>query len=52
MQMQLREMLGVVNRLVHEKTVATAAVARLSAPGEALREHQMIWNARGGLAGR
>ena len=36
-QMQLREMLGVTNRLVHERTAATAAAARPSAAFEACR---------------
>jgi hypothetical protein len=47
---QMRVMLRALNRLVHEKTAATAAVARRSAAGEALREHRPTWNARGVLA--
>jgi|AntAceMinimDraft_5_1070358.scaffolds.fasta_scaffold434599_1 hypothetical protein len=37
------------NRFTHEKTAATAAAARPIAAGEALRENQLAWNARGGL---
>ena len=47
---QMRVMLRALNRLVHEKTAATAAVARRSAAGEALREHRPTWNAWGVLA--
>jgi hypothetical protein len=50
MQKQVRALLIMVTRLVHEKTAATAAAARLSAAGEALREHRLPRNTRGGLA--
>jgi hypothetical protein len=40
MQAQMRVMLRTSNRLAHEKTTATAAAARRSAAGEALREHR------------
>ena len=50
MQKQVRVMLTMVTRLVHEKTAANAAAARLSAAGEALRELRLPCNARGGLA--
>jgi hypothetical protein len=52
MKIQVRALLGVANRLVHEKTAATAAAARPSAACEALRDHRLAWNARGGLADR
>jgi hypothetical protein len=52
MQMQLREMLRVVSRLVHGKTAAAAAAARPSATCEPMREHRLTWNAWGGLADR
>jgi|AntAceMinimDraft_5_1070358.scaffolds.fasta_scaffold51369_1 hypothetical protein len=50
MQAQMRVMLRTLNRLAHEETAATAAAARRSAAGEALREHRPTWNARGVLA--
>jgi hypothetical protein len=50
MQTQMRAMLGVDNRPVHEETAATAAAARPSAAGDAMREHRLAWNAPGGLA--
>jgi hypothetical protein len=50
MQTQIRVMLRAANRLVHEKTAATAAAARRSAAGEAFRGHRPAWNARGVLA--
>jgi hypothetical protein len=40
MQAQMRGMLRLVNRLVHEKTSATAATAHPSATGEAFWEHR------------
>jgi hypothetical protein len=39
-QAQMRVMLRTVNRLVHEGTATTAAAARRSAAGEALRMHR------------
>jgi hypothetical protein len=50
MQTQMRVMLRAANRLVQEKTAATAAAARQSAAGEAFRGHRPAWNARGVLA--
>jgi hypothetical protein len=50
MQKQMRVMLRTLNRLVHEKTAATAAAASRSAAGEPLWEHRPTWNARGVLA--
>ena len=50
MQRQVRTMLAVASRLARDKTGATAAAARLSSAGEALRENRLAWNARGGLA--
>jgi hypothetical protein len=47
MQKQIRVLLKTVNRLVNEKAAATAAAARRSAAGEALRGHRLAWNARG-----
>jgi hypothetical protein len=49
-QSKMRELFKTVNRLVREKTAATAAAARRSAAGEALREQRLAWNARGVLA--
>ena len=43
-------MLRTLNRLVHEKTAATAAAASRSAAGEPFWEHRPTWNARGVLA--
>jgi len=50
MQKQMRVMLRTLNRLVHEKTAATAAAASRSAAGEPFWEHRPTWNARGVLA--
>jgi hypothetical protein len=50
MQAQMRVMWRTANRLVHEKTAATAAAAHRNVAGEALREHRPAWNARGVLA--
>jgi predicted phage gp36 major capsid-like protein len=50
MQTQMRKMLAVASRLARDKTGATAAEARPSSAGEALRENRLAWNARGGLA--
>jgi hypothetical protein len=42
MQTQMRGVLRILNCLVHEETAATAAAARRSAAGEALREHRPL----------
>jgi hypothetical protein len=47
MQAQKRVMLRTLSRPVHKETTATAAAARRSEAGEAVREHRPAWNARG-----